>query len=64
MQRALKLKGILTDISLYVEEIDNDKDIDTVVNTFDHVNSKGTKLSKSDLACWLQPSQKNIEECL
>ncbi len=35
---------------LHIELVGSDKDMDTVVDIFNHVNSGGTKLSKGDLA--------------
>ena len=41
----------IKNIELHIEEVTGeDKDIDTVVNIFNRVNSGGTKLSKGDLA--------------
>ena len=38
-------------VDLHIEEVTgDDKDVDTVVDIFNHVNSGGTKLSKGDLA--------------
>ena len=50
MSRLLKLVSI-TDIDIHIEEVTGtDKPLDIVVDIFNRVNSRGTKLSKADLA--------------